>query len=351
MRRAGAIGCALIAVFCYTSLAQPDEQEGEETVHLIPVRIGDKWNYVNRSGRAIFPLKFRHAQEFSDGLARIASPGGGVDGPFGFIDPTGEVVIQPRFEAATAFSEGFARVRDKGARNYHFIDKTGKPLTDARFWWGGPSLGHLGSFSEGLAMVTMEVFDGVKWGYIDRTGQVVIPARYDGARCFSEGLAWVNVGMRRQGGLLLAGKWSLIDKTGRVVVEFGLLVQDPAPFSEGLARVCCPWWGFVDKAGKVVIGGEGKFADAGDFSERLARVKVEDERRGTELWGYIEKNGRMAIKPQFTEASDFAEGLAAAGVGNPMSDAGVRHGYIDRTGKFVIRPQFALAGAFRDGLA
>src|SRR3954462_2626566 len=48
-----------------------------------------------------------------------------------------------------------------------------------------------------------------KWGYINRTGEVVIKPQYDDAWDFSEGLAYVREGARR----------GLIDKTGRMVVE------------------------------------------------------------------------------------------------------------------------------------
>ncbi|HEY9602789.1 MAG TPA: WG repeat-containing protein [Allocoleopsis sp.] len=61
-------------------------------------------------------------------------------------------------------------------------------------------------------------------------------------------------------------------------------------------------------------------------------------------WGYIQKTGQIALKPQFSFASDFFEGLAAVKVGN-------RYAYIDKMGKVVIEPQFDEAGAFSEGLA
>lgn len=48
-----------------------------------------------------------------------------------------------------------------------------------------------------------------KEGYIDRTGKIVIPLKFDGARNFSEGLAAVKV----------EDKWGFIDETGKVVIE------------------------------------------------------------------------------------------------------------------------------------
>jgi hypothetical protein len=48
---------------------------------------------------------------------------------------------------------------------------------------------------------------GDKWGYIDKTGQMVIPPKFSGALGFTEGLAAVVTG----------DKWGYIDKTGKYV--------------------------------------------------------------------------------------------------------------------------------------
>jgi hypothetical protein len=59
-------------------------------------------------------------------------------------------------------------------------------------------------FSEGLAGVG----SGKKYGFIDKTGNMVIPLQDNlGSRGFSEGPAGVTVG----------NKWGFIDKTGKMV--------------------------------------------------------------------------------------------------------------------------------------
>ena len=69
-----------------------------------------------------------------------------------------------------------------------------------------PDPGTVFGFSEGRAAFQI----GQKYGYIDRTGTVVIPARYDEALEFLDGLAIVRQG---EG-------WGAIDPAGNTVVPF-----------------------------------------------------------------------------------------------------------------------------------
>ena len=63
------------------------------------------------------------------------------------------------------------------------------------------------------------------------------------------------------------------------------------------------------------------------FYEGLAAVMVGKE------WGYIDKTGAFVVKPQFSTAKSFHNGLARVF----YKDG--RNGYIDRTGKFVWGPK------------
>lgn len=93
-------------------------------------------------------------------------------------------------------------------------------------------------FSEGLAAVELNG----KYGFVDKSGNVVIPLKYDLAWWFSEGLASVR----------LNGKWGFVNKTGVEVVP---LIYDWAKqFSEGLAIVALNnKYGFVNNNGYVAI--------------------------------------------------------------------------------------------------
>jgi len=180
------------------------------------------------------------------------------------------------------------------------------------------------------------VKDG-KWGYIDRTGKIVIPLQYSDAYEFSEGLAAVWPGERQYdpaGGRPII-RLSFIDKTGRMVIPpqypHAHAYSGDYGFSEGLAFVEVGGkMGFIDKTGQMVI--PQKYVSGlrfPGFFEGLAAVQ-----KG-EKWGYIDKTGQMVIPPQYHSASKFSEGLASVEVGD-KSD--FKWGYIDKTGKYVWAP-------------
>ena len=83
----------------------------------------------------------------------------------------------------------------------------------------------LSLFSEGYAAVCKNG----KWGYIDKTGQEVIPCKYDWANPFHEGLASVRFSYD--------SGYGFIDTTGREVIRHRREIEIPGEFSEGLVVV------------------------------------------------------------------------------------------------------------------
>jgi WG containing repeat len=131
-----------------------------------------------------------------------------------------------------------------------------------------------------------------KWGYMDKTGTLVIKPQYDDAASFSEGLAAVNI----------SGKWGFINKEGDVVIEPRF--RSAWAFHENKARVepfDQPAY-FIDKSGKVVPSGQ--WTAAGDFSGGLAKVIAGN------LIGYIDTSGQLVIKTIYSRGSNFELGMA-----------------------------------------
>jgi WG containing repeat len=76
-------------------------------------------------------------------------------------------------------------------------------------------------FSVGLAAVGAIPRGGqsAKWGFVDRTGQVVIPLRYDVVTPFNGGLAGVGIITRIEINPPYNARWRVINKRGQIVGE------------------------------------------------------------------------------------------------------------------------------------
>ena len=94
-----------------------------------------------------------------------------------------------------------------------------------------------------------------------------VPARFEDARDFSQGFAAVK----------LDGKWGFIDETGEYIVP--PCYSDAREFSSGFAAVLDRKWGYINKQGEPVVPCQ--FDDALAFLHGVARIKL--GRR----WGYI----------------------------------------------------------------
>jgi hypothetical protein len=121
-------------------------------------------------------------------------------------------------------------------------------------------------------------------------------------------------------------EWGYIDKTGAVVIE----PQYPAAgrFSEGFAPVVLEGtdeYGYINESGVVVI--QPQFAIASPFSEGLAAVRLGAVSRD----GYIDSTGSFIIQPEYRQAEPFFGDLAAVELDVPD----YTRAYIDKTGKVI----------------
>jgi hypothetical protein len=276
-----------------------------------------------------------------DGNAQILQKKQGANGKYGFIDEeTKEWVIQPQYENVHDFSEGLVVVKSAENRKWGYIDRYNNAITP--FKYSGEYGYDMGDFHEGLAWVCID--DTKQHGYIDKTGKEIIPLIYDIAHDFSEGLACVGIDLEwydgnfekaENGGPFEKAKHGFINKSGEIVIpcKFGFAYS----FSEGLAAVAMNEdvfytpginpvngiWGFINKQGQFII--KPQYAHIFNFHDGLAPVQKTDQ--GT--YGYIDKKNNVVIPFQYSHAYRFQEGVAIV----DMSD-GVR--LIDKTGKVII---------------
>jgi hypothetical protein len=281
-----------------------------------------RWGFIDKTGKWIIPPQFVRAEDFSEGLAGVWVPGRDKIASCGYIDKSGKFIIEPQFMWGDNFEKGVTIVATSSENKHILINKTGEKLTRKEYEYISPLVD-----DRAIVTLTNWATRAPIFGFIDRKGNEITKVNFaPGVHDFSEGLACVNAGH---------WEWKTYDFMEPTNPIDALIFSHWVPFGK---------YGYIDKSGKFAI--RPQFKDARDFSEGLAPVAiVEDDH---EKWGYVNKTGEFVIKPQFVRARRFSEGLAGVEV---LKNDKLKAGYIDKTGKIVIEPQFNEVLNFSEGFA
>ena len=229
------------------------------------------------------------------------------------------VLVEPTLEYESiygGFNDGLARVIKDG--KYGFIDKTGKLVIMCEDYSVSP-------FSEGLAVAhknnpNRDENNSDDWGFIDTTGKVVIPIKYDWVGAFHNGRAVFEDN----------GKYGLLDKTGKITVS--------ATYDSIWTNIDKINWnvskdgkvGVIDKDGKFIIPMGNKYLQ----SEGLFSMDSKDE-NGESKRGFVDINDNWIIPAIYNNAELFHDGLAWVFEYNAEKDTRTEK-FIDKTGKVII---------------
>ena len=217
-------------------------------------------------------------------------------------------------------------------RKFGFIDRQGKVVIAPRF-------DAVGEECEGRIRVTV----GSLSGYADADGKVVIEPQWDVAGDFRDGRAVV----------MKDGKYGLIDAAGKRIADIPFRVL--GEFHQGLLRVQATGrtdangkrlptlYGFVDRQGKTAI--EPQFMPAGEFSDDPANLAFGGLNHD---WCYFDRTGRIVIRVPMGEHLNPANLFAN---GRLRVKDGFTWGFKDAAGNWAIAPKFNDAQDFKDGLA
>ncbi|WP_395054948.1 WG repeat-containing protein [Flavobacterium sp.] len=311
-----------------------------ENISLIPVKMGENFEYVNTKGEIVINPQFSDASIFRNGIALVKTSG--ENAKWGFIDTDGKYLINPTYKSATIFSEDIAWVvSENGAPNA--INKNGeikftlKEAENVRIFknglaafsksdsvnnkWGfvnndgkikiNPQFKEVLNFTENKCAVKNK---DDKWGFIDTDGKITINCQFDDARSFENNTAVVY----------LKDKAGVIDIKGKYIInpQFSSLSKDGNMY----LFMQEDKYGWCDGKGKIIINPQ--FETAQKFNGNdLASVKIDKQ------YGYIDKKGKIVINPQFNYAASFNNNIA-------LVQSSDKTGFIDKEGKYLINPQF-----------
>lgn len=218
-----------------------------------------------------------------------------------------------------------------------------------------------------LYPASLKTKDGTKWGYINEKGEFEIDPHFEFAADFQKnGLATVKKG----------DKYGCIDRLGNEVVPF--IFETIIDFSEGRAPVVYEGrYHIINESGEVLTKQGYNFISMFEYGRALVSDQVNDKF----LYGFLNREGEIAIPIQFESADDFKDGLAVVKIKDQNFALIDRHGnlvhqyqyfyvgnygeqllafkksmndklgYIDMKGNVVIEPTFSVALPFEDGRA
>ncbi|MFC4305968.1 WG repeat-containing protein [Cohnella boryungensis] len=274
---------------------------------LIPFEHNGKWGYFDQEGNVVVRPLYDDADAFSEGLAGVR-----ISDFWGYINEEGSVVVTPEYHFVGPYVKGQSIV--KNSKGYFLIDQSGvqiKTIT-GDFEIDEP-IEQAASHGEWIKIQHEERF-----GYINFSGNIVIPPQYVESGTFSNGLAWVKSDH---------GRYSFIDSSGTTTIGLPDHII-PDSFSEGMAAVRdihSLKSGFIDTNGQLIIAIN--LSNPDSFSEGLTTVIINNGKMG-----YIDLQGHFVIEGAYDEALPFINGTALVSIGD-------KSGFIDKNGDLVVPMQ------------
>jgi hypothetical protein len=296
-----------------------------------------QFGYIDKTGQLTIPARFEQARAFSEGLAAVK-----LGDCWGFIDHTGKQVIAPTYDRVTDFHE--ERAWADSNRFRWLIDRTGRRVCQRSVYLS------VSGFHNGRAKAQIGNPDSPS-GYLDKEGRVAVDTgQFLKLGEFSGELAWVCVRGRDSLGSLTGDEQTCyIDSSGQVVVQPEVTALWTPPDEDSDLGFFCGRalfqqnfrWGYLDRQGKVAI--PARFKKARRFSEGLAVVRDADE-NGNEFWCYVDTNGthieEIDVEPACTAKGvlwplyalgDFHDGMAGT-----CASGARKFGFVGLDGKTVL---------------
>lgn len=290
-------------------------------------QLNGKWGFV--SCEDVIKVQFKY-----DNLCHVYETVfvGEINGKQGLFDYNDQTIINPEYDRVlyrpyVGSDISYVKKGDK----YAIVNSRNEVVTKCEFPFGMPS----GDY------ITMKSYFPKRFCLIHwETGKVLIPYNI-----------YEELGDRVDGVLYACkkGKYGYVNPKNETIIPFKF--ADAEDFSEGLAMVGIvkgthnTWWGstkrvvygYIDQSGTFVI--PPKFANqslnpGSGFKEELAVMGAErKDNIYPDKYGYIDKTGKWAIKPIYTDAGDFVNGVAVV-----QTSRG--YGAINKSGEWVVEPKY-----------
>lgn len=227
---------------------------------------------ITTDGNPVNNKTYRYIEEFKNGIALAYSEG------YGYIDYNGNEIIDcihTDVKQGTALSV-FLKKDDKWA----LFSPSGENLT-------GFVYDDAGIFENGLSAVSTSVDGIVRYGYVNDSGDVIIPFVYSSAQKFKYGKAIVSQN----------GRYGIIDIEGKVVIPFEYTGFNPSyDYNVIAAADMGSKWGLISFENKNLTGFVYDYIY--EFNDGYAAVLKNHH------YGVIDTTGNVIVDTRYKSADD-----------------------------------------------
>lgn len=255
-----------------------------------------------------------------------------LNGKVGFIDPlTQAMVVKPKYDFVVGNFDSQGLIVFSNNNEYGLISAAGKVV----------AYGLYDDISTPVSRGLYQVYKNKKGGYIDSSGNVVVPLVYDSLTPFYHGFASV----------CRESKCGLIDEEGKLILpELYEQVLPPVAGREMIEFKINGKWGVANTEGMIVV--EHQFDEIQFVGHQLYAV------RNGNKWGILDPHRGMIVGYEYDQIGKYFDYFYSSighykrvDYGLAPVQKGDRYGYINPEGALVVPLVFDIALSFRGGLA
>lgn len=203
---------------------------------------------------------------------------------------------------------------------YGFIDKTNQVVVPLKYddvYCGDKKGMYMNDWSEGDLM---SVCLNNKWGYINRSNEIVLPIIFDKVEGKYLTTRYVDSGNNR---VVKDGMYGAVNHNGDITIPLQYNILEDDYKKDLLFAKYNGKYGYIDKTNKLIIPFKYDFTSGFDENSDLAVVGLNGK------YGFIDKKGEIKIPLIYDFAEPFYNGVAAVVRKDKV-------GYIDTNGNTII---------------
>lgn len=215
----------------------------------------DKIGFVNENGKEVVPCKFDEAESFQNGYAVVKIKTAEYESKQGLLDSTGKEVVEVKYGRLEYYPKDMVVVfGETSTSEVGLMDVTGKVIIQPQYEFWSKTV------SKGIWPVGKKDICGV----VNLKNETIVPFEYQMIESFSD---ISNLAAAKKG-----GKYGFINRTGKVIIPFNY--EDGWPTDSYLAVKKDGKWGLLSADGKTVLPTE--YASISSAYKTTAWVKKND---------------------------------------------------------------------------